>query len=246
MSNSESGKKLGFGRDAGEFLRSFEDASSDKQTARADGGIRIVSLVSSDSGKVKARVLIENEAGSESMEFSLLCEFVTELGLSIGDIDGDTASEIERYAEVTRAYASACSSLAFADSSCRALERKLIQKGFDRDIAEGAISVVLSRGLVDENNIVESRIRIFLGKRWGKARIVAKLREEGFCNSAIKHAVLCLSEVDFVELCKEHLGRKYSAIPSDCREREKMYASLARYGYSSSEIREAMQMLTDE
>jgi SOS response regulatory protein OraA/RecX len=191
-------------------------------------------------------MLVENEAGSESAEFSLLCELVNELGLEIGDIDGDVASEIERYAEVTRAYVSACQSLAFADSSCKALERKLVVKGFDRDIASDAIEIALSRGLVDENNTVESRVRIFLSKRWGKGRIVAKLREEGFGDGAIRHASAILCDVDFVELCAEYLRRKYPIIPSERREREKIYASLARYGYSSGEIREAFKALADE
>ena len=245
MSNSKSQGKRSFGRDAGEFIRLLEKDSKCEQFI-SDSGIHIISLVSNDGGLVKLRVLVENGAGSESVEFSLLDECVNELGLSIGDINGDIMPEIERSAEVTRAYLSACSSLAFADSSCRALERKLIQKGFARDIAEDAVGIVLSRELVNESNIVESRVRIFLQKRWGKMRIVAKLREEGFCDKAISHALNVLRDVDFAELCTEHLRRKYQVIPSDSREREKIYAALMRYGYASGEIRAAFKMLADE
>lgn len=237
-------KKLGFGRDADEFLRSLEKSDC-REKPEADSGIHIVSLVANDSGTVKVRMLVENEAGSENVEFSLLCELARELELSIGDIDGDTASEIERCSEITRAYVSAYSSIAFADSSCRALEWKLVQKGFARDIAEDAVGIVLSRGLIDENNTVESRVRVFLRKKWGRMRIIAKLREEGFGDGALKHAVSVMQNVDFVELCAELIEKKYGEIPSDRRELEKIYAFLARYGYSSSEVRSAIKIICD-
>ena len=234
---------LGFGIDAGEFLRSIGQVDREASAKETDEGIHIVSIVSNDGGLVKVRLLVENEAGSENLEFILLCELVSEMVLSIGDIDGDTASEIERSAEITRAYISACSSLAFADSSCRALVRKLIQKGFDRDIAEDAVGVAMSRGLIDENNTVESRVRIFLGKRWGRGRILAKLFEEGFSEGAINYAREILGEIDFVELCAEHIEKKYREIPGDRLQRQKMCASLMRYGYSQSDIREAMKII---
>lgn len=243
---SDRQNKIGFGRSAEDFIRSLDKSSADEGKLSEYSGMYIKSLASSDGGKAKVRVLIENRSGSEEIEFILLGEFVEELSLEIGEISEDIILDIERYAEVTKAYNSAVASLAFADSSCKALARKLVQKGFDRESAEDAVGVVLSRGLIDEDRIVESRVRVFLGKRWGRGRILAKLREESFCDSTIKHAVEALAEVDFITPCSELLQKKYPILPTDRQEREKIYAAMSRYGYSSSEIREAIQMIADE
>ena len=240
---SDRQNKIGFGRSAEDFIRSLDKSSADEGKLSEYSGMYVKSLASGDGGKAKVRVLIENRSGSEEIEFILLCEFVEELSLEIGEINEELILDIERYAEVTKAYNSAVASLAFADSSCKALARKLVQKGFDRENAEDAVGVVLSRGLIDEDRIVESRVRVFLGKRWGRGRILAKLREEGFCNDAINYAAKTLAEIDFIALCSELLQKKYPILPTDRQGREKIYAAMSRYGYSSSEIREAIAVV---
>ena len=239
-------KKLDFGRDASEFLRSLEQSSGGESIGRSNSGIHITSLSSSDNGRVRVRALIENPSGSEEVEFSLLYELSSRLSLSVGEIEPELMAEIEYCADVTDAYFSACASLSYADGSLAALERKLIAKGFDRDVAADAIAIISERGLIDENEIVGSRIRAFLKKRWGRSRIIAKLREEGFQGSAIKQAQLTLAEVDFISLCAEYIRRKYPVLPDDRAAREKMYAALSRYGYSTSDIREAISLILED
>ncbi len=243
---SDRQNKICFGRSAEDFIGSLDKSSADEGKSSEYSGMYVKSLASGDGGKAKVRVLIENRSGSEEIEFILLGEFVEELSLEIGEISEDIILDIERYAEVTKAYNSAVASLAFADSSCKALARKLAQKGFDRDIAEDAVGIALSRGLVDENRMVESRIRIFLGKRWGRGRILAKLREEGFSDDCLDKVREYLSEIDFEELCAEYIEKKYGKISDDRRELEKMYAALQRYGYSGSEIRSAIKRIGNQ
>ena len=253
MSNSQG--KVGFGRDAEEFLRRLDNIEDDRDgdggACRSDhlvsdSGIHIISMSAVDGERVVVRVLVENEAGSERIEFSLLVGFVEELGLELGEISGEKIAAIEHYAEITKAYFSACSSFAFCEGSLKSLERKLIQKGFDRDSSHEAIDILSSRGLVNEVEIAKSRVYVFLKKKWGKIRILSKLFEEGFPHSVIESVREELDEVDFAELCVEHIRKKYREIPDDRLGRQKMCASLVRYGYSQSDIREAFKLIDQE
>lgn len=211
----------------------------------SDGRIYIISLSSTDGDRVLVRVLIENESGREETEFCLLREFAEKMNLEAGEIDSGEISEIEYFAEVTRAYFSACSSFAFTESSLKALERKLIQKGFDKNIACEAVEYLASRGFIDEAEIAKNRARVFLNKKWGRGRIFSKLNEEGFP----KHAVECvrdeLDKIDFAEICADLIKKKFGELPEDRREREKMYASLIRFGYSGSDIKAAMKIILE-
>lgn len=246
MSNSQAEKKLEFGRDASEFLKSLEKCGAERQNTFKDSGIHIISLVSGEGGRVKVRVLVENRSGSEEIEFSLLCELVEKLELSVGEISGDTLSEIERCAEITEAFFSACASFAFAEGSKKALSRKLLKKGFSKEATLAAIEIVDARGFVNESEIAFSRMRAFLAKRWGRGRIIAKLFEEGFEGSAIDSVNDALDEIDFPSACAAVIERKYGDIPADKRERDKMCASLSRLGYSLAEIRSAIKIFSGQ
>lgn len=233
--------KPSFGRDAEEFLRlvGINENKSDK----GGQGIRITALVPSSDSSVTVRVSVDGTGGSESKEFVLLKELCASLELSVGDIDGAVMPEIEYYADVTRAYFSACASFAYAPSSLRALEKKLVLKGFERDVAQDAIFAVRSRGFVDEADIAFRRAQLMVGKLWGRNRIIAKLREEGFDGDTVTFALRQLSDVDFAENCAALIRKKYRGTPSDASEKNKMLASLSRFGYTGAEIRMAIDII---
>ena len=254
MSNNKG--KLSFGRDINEFLQELspkatapaDDISPDNMFADSSSysekiGIFIIEIESKDNGKVKISVSVRGVAGSEEHKFLLLSRLADKLSLSIGEIDGETLSLIEYYADVTRAFSSACASLDYTEGSLRSFERKLINKGFSRDVTADAVALLAETGFVNEAEIAQGRARVFVRKHWGRMRIFAKLREEGFADNSLDGVREYLSEIDFEELCAEHIEKKYGEIPTDRRELEKMYAALSRYGYSSGEIRAAVAIL---
>ena len=249
MSNSQG--KLGYGRDINAFLQELsqnatalvEDISDNAKSV--ENGIFVESIENRDNGKVRISVSVRNSSGNEGYQFLLLPLFVDELSLSQGAIDGEMLSSVEYFADVTRAFMSACTSFAYAEGSLRSLERKLVLKGFSRDVAADAVQILAKEGYVNECEIAKSRARVFIGKRWGKKRIYAKLREEGFSNDCLDDVKKYLSEVDFVELCAEHIEKKYDEIPVDRGELEKLFAALSRYGYSGSEISLAIKKISN-
>jgi SOS response regulatory protein OraA/RecX len=125
-------------------------------------------------------------------------------------------------------------------SSLKALYRKLIVKGFSKEAGREAIEIVRLRGFVDEEDIALRRAELMVGKLWGRTRILKKLFEEGFPGKVIEHVSESLEDIDFAENCARAIEKKYSFIPKERQERDKMYAALIRLGYSSSDIKRAM------
>ena len=232
--------KPGFGRDASEFLRSIGESC---QREDYTSGIGITAIVPCADRCFEVRIEVNGGGECERYEFLLLAELSERLELSIGAIEGELMPEIEYFSEVTKAYFSACSSFAYAPSSLKGLERKLIQKGLGADVAREAIEFISSRNIVDEADVAVRRLELMVKKLWGRTRITLKLREEGFGAEALVAAEEFLKAVDFATNCALLIEKKFGCVPRDRDEREKMISSLSRYGYSLSEIKKAISLL---
>lgn len=212
-----------------------------------NGYVLIKSITHRGDGTCLVKAETGNESGSEELEFIIICEIFDELGLATGAASCEVLPLLERGSKLTAAYFSACSSFAFSQSSLKAIYRKLVAKGFSKEIAQDAIELVRDREFVDEDEIAVRRAEIMIAKLWGKTRIISKLREEGFPDYSIEEAFEYLSGVDFVSNCILVIEKKYGEIPEERIKREKMYAALSRMGYSSSEIKAAvMRILEDQ
>ncbi len=190
-------------------------------------------------------VEVTNGQERELNEFIILDELFGELDIEQGEDVSDKLCKIDRCSDVTAAFMSACASFAYTQASLRGLYRKLIGKGFSKESSADAIELVRCRGFVDEADIARRRAEIMLSKLWGRGRIIQKLREEGYPNTALAEASAMLENVDFCENCAKVIEKKYAAVPTDRREREKMYASLLRLGYSSADIKDALALVSD-
>ena len=230
-----------FGRDAKAFLVNL-GIKEEKPTAK-EYGINITAIVPLGNEKKTVRVLVANPAGREEFEFSVLNIHAEELLLSIGEIEDEILHELEYYAEVAKAYSSACASFAFTPSSYSALFKKLLTKGFPKDVCEDTMACIKATGFVKEDEIALRRAQIFVGKRWGRMRILMKLREEGFADEALILATEYLDGTDFPTICAEQIRKKYGRIPEDDHGRKLMYASLSRMGFSASDIKSALKLL---
>lgn len=237
--------KVGFGRDINAFLREIgQDAPCEREDPSSGTACsRITAISPSGSEKVTVRVTVANPSGSEKVEFSIMKVHSERLELSIGEIEEEMLPELEYYAEVARAYSSACSSFAFSPSPLRSLLKKLVQKGFERDVATDAIEVLKDSGAINEHEMATRRAQLLSEKPWGRSRILMKLREDGFDDGAISCAMSALDEVDFASNCAELIRKRFGSIPKERQELDKMYASLSRMGFSSSDIRAAMSMV---
>ena len=237
--------KIGFGRDINAFLREHGQDTSCKWEENSVGVecSRITAITPSGSERVTVRVTVANPSGSESVEFLLLKSHSERLELAVGSIEEELLPELEYYAEVSRAHSSACSSYAFSPSPLKSLYKKLVQKGVQRDVAADAVEVLKDSGAINENEMAVRRAQLLSEKPWGRSRILMKLREDGFDDGAISYAMNGLDEVDFASNCADLIRKKFGGVPKDRQELDKMYASLSRLGFSSSDIRAAISLI---
>lgn len=237
--------KVGFGREINAFLRELEwESSGEIEESRREASCsRITAITPSGSERVTVRVTVANASGGESVEFSILKVHSERLELAVGIIEDETLPELEYCSEVARAYSSACSSFAFSPSPLKAIWKKLVQKGVGRDVADEAIEILRDSGAINEGDMAIRRAQQLCEKLWGRNRILAKLREDGFEDGAISEAMVSLDEIDFASNCADLIRKRFGEIPRERRELDKMYASLSRMGFSSSDIRAAMLIL---
>ncbi len=210
-----------------------------------DGYATVKDIRRQGDGTYNVSVEVGNGYGCELMEFVLLDAFFEEVMPDIGETDEETIGLLELLSEATEAYRSACASFAYSPCSHMALRKKLLSKRFSAVASDRAIEVIRDHGFINEGQIALRRAELMAEKLWGKTRIIAKLREELFEDSALEDAAEYLSTVDFSENCARVIEKKYPILPVERKEREKMYAALSRIGFSSSDIREALKTVQE-
>ena len=175
--------------------------------------------------------------------FLLSASVFADLHLTVGECDRDTFDTVSEAAELYRATKKGLSLLGYGTASQKALYRKLVMKGFSKDIAQKAASELSENGFINENSDAVREAERCVVKLWGKKRIVAHLRSKGYSDESIREAIYSLEDngIDFAELCAERLEKTTDSLPCDPKEMQKLVASLMRYGFSGGEIKEAIK-----
>lgn len=210
--------------------------------------ITIVSLSARGEGEVCVSFAITNGTDTQSERLVIAAADVADLRLSVGECNENCFDAVLAASRRHEATNRALSMLSFGRHSPKNLARKLVQKGIDREIAADAVRGLMRRGYLNPRVDAYAEATACVAKGWGRTRITSSLYEKGYAASIVKEALERLADdgVDYAENCAALIRRRFPNRPSDPRERAKMYASLARYGYTSSDIREAQRLLEIE
>ncbi len=159
-----------------------------------------------------------------------------------GEANEGVYDEISRAALVWAAVKKGTYLLSYGACSQKAMRAKLYSKGIDKEIAAEAVERLASMGLIREFEDALREAEKMAARLWGRRRIGAALYEKGYTSEAVTHALYALEdiEIDFTENCRALIESKYSSALGDKDRERKMVAALMRYGYSMSEIKDAM------
>ena len=196
-----------------------------------------------EGAEMLVQLLLENGEHQEQKSLVITTEQYCEFNLTRGPIDEETYEKIEEAAELCRALRSGESLLSYGANSVQALTRKLIGKGYNRDVAAQAAERLEGYGLIDEERDMRREVEKCLRKLWGSKRISAHLWSKGYAQETMHGLEDLLSEIDFAKNCAMLIKKHYGEVPNDADEHRRMIASLSRYGYSIGEIREAIRLL---
>ena len=203
--------------------------------------IKIIRLARAENPTLVTVTVAISADGKSEKRYLLLPEaFVIDEHLAKGEISPEEFDKLEKESKKCRAYLRGANILGYGANSEKKLTEKLQKRGFDREIAAAAAKKLKSDGFIDEENDAANKAFACARKLWGKKRIIAKLYESGYREDAIKAATERLSKVDFTENCKKLIAKKVKVLPTDRKELDKLLAFLIRYGYSLSEIKQAV------
>ena len=196
-----------------------------------------------EGAEMLVQLLLENGEHQEQKSLVITTEQYCEFNLTRGPISEEIYEKIEEAAELCRALRSGESLLSFGANSVQALTRKLVGKGYRREVAAAAAERLAGYGLIDEERDMQREVEKCLRKLWGAKRIQAHLWSRGYAAETMQGFSALLEDVDFVQNCAAMIQKHYGEVPTDADEHRRMIASLSRYGYSIGQIRDAIHML---
>lgn len=198
-----------------------------------------------EGAEMLVQLLLENGEHQEQKSLVITTEQYCEFNLVRGPISEEVYERIEEAAELCRALRSGESLLSYGANSVQALTRKLVGKGYGREVAAMAAERLAGYGLIDEERDMKREVEKCLRKLWGPKRISAHLWSKGYATETMQGLPELFQEVDFLQNCASLIQKHYGEVPSDADEHRRMVASLSRYGYSIGEIREAIRLLKE-
>lgn len=189
----------------------------------------------------------DGDGRTEKREFLIFTEQYLELGIRKGQIiDEEIFDKLEEFSKKCRAIRKGSDLLSYSASSKVRLAHRLRSKGIDKESAENAAEHLEKMGLIDEEADVERQVTSCLKKLWGKKRIYRELCAKGYGSDIVGENISLIDEETLVQNCATLIKKKYRVIPDESNEVKKIIASLVRYGYTFSEIKEAFRMVAEE
>ena len=198
-----------------------------------------------DSVAVCFEMRSDDGAHRESEKFLISSSQLAKLGITKGECDESLYDTVAHESELYEAMRRAMRSLGYGSCSKKALRLKLIRAGYDKEIAAETVERVSDMGLISDSDTACREAERALKKLWGRRRIEAELYKKGYGADSVREALRYVDRVgaDYVANCKKLITKKLRTATPSPDEARKLYAALVRYGYTSSEIREAMDFV---
>lgn len=210
--------------------------------------VSIVSLSARGEGEVAVTFELCEGERAQKETFLISAAMMADWRLTRGESNRDCYDAVSREAQIHRVTKRGLYLLGYGACSKRALCRKLVAKGEGRDVAQEAVERICRDGYLNEFADAEREAERCVSKEWGERRIVDALQTKGFSREAIRSALEHLEDmgVDYVELCAEQIRKRCDELPESPADRQKLFAAMTRYGFSASEIREAITLLREQ
>ncbi len=198
-----------------------------------------------DGAEILVGVVLESGEHREQRNLLLTTEQYCELRPARGEIDEALFEQLEAASDLCHAIRCGENLLSYGANSVQMLAQKLVRHGFRRDVALAAAQRLCEVGLIDEKGDMHREVEKCLRKLWGAKRIQTHLWSRGFDAEVMATLGEILADVDFAENCAALIRKHYATLPQDAAEERRMIASLGRYGYTLSEIRQAMRLISE-
>ncbi|MBZ5487207.1 regulatory protein RecX [Halomonas aquamarina] len=136
--------------------------------------------------------------------------------------------------------------LARREYSRAELAQKLRQKAFESAAIEECLDAVAEQGLQSDARFAESFVRSRILRGQGIIRIKGELRQRGIHQDTMSEALASVEaseDVDWFELARDTLARRFSSPGDTPKERARRERFLAARGFDFEQIRYALSCL---
>lgn len=199
--------------------------------------ILVKSVSESSTPTVRLQVIYTDEDNRiENVVLTFLRELFSVTFKSGDELSEEEYSAMTHAANVTAAIKKGLQLLSFSANSESMLAVKLRRRGIDGNDAREAAAYLGSHGYINEDGDAKREVERCLRKHWGAARIIAHLKSKGFDEQTVSNIEAELENEDFSIHCAKLIAMSYCEIPEEPSEKRKLIASLARHGYTMSEI----------
>ncbi len=135
-----------------------------------------------------------------------------------------------------KAIKSALNIVAYAPCTVKGLCDKLLRKGYTKSEVKCAAEYLISKGYINETELLYRTVRLRAEQGYGRRRIYAYVRQKGFAPQIIDgHFDGACRKIDFVAYCRKRIRSAKTDDP------DRLLASLGRYGYEYPVIKKALQ-----
>lgn len=135
--------------------------------------------------------------------------------------------------------------LARREHGCEELARKLVNKGFDADLAVEVVAELESDGLVADGRFAEAFARSRVNRGQGPRRIELELRDRGI-SEAVIGAALAQVDCDWVAVARAARIKRFGPpSPQDLRSRGQQTRFLSYRGFTGEQIKRALEVADD-
>ena len=162
---------------------------------------------------------------------------MSELHEEISDLLSDKGED--RFASPLEARKKAMDFLARREYGQTELIKKLADKGFERNVAEQAVTQLTSEGLQSDARFAESFVQSRINQGKGPVRIRLDLGQRGISDSTTEIAIEA-AESDWFALAREQRVKKFGdAAPPDFKEKARQMRFLQYRGFEQDHIQSA-------
>jgi len=184
-------------------------------------------------------VILEDES-----EVKSTLAVVSDLRLFTGrELDAEQLAELKSLSMRSIAREKALEYISRRRMSCREMERKMLDKGYDEETAAYCVSWLLQNGFLNDESYAGAIVRHYAAKGYGPGRIRAELSRRGIERELWDRAFEELPE-DTSKIDKFISSRLTD--PEDREQIRKISAALYRRGHSWEDIRRALRRFSAE
>ena len=173
-------------------------------------------------------------------------ETAAEFHLKIGrQTSEDEMNEILKQSNRRKAKEKAYNLLSYKDHSKSSLKSRL-KRDISEEAAEETVEKMQELGLIDDEKYAYNLAKdLFTVKCFAARRVLYELTSKGIDKELAAQAV-AECEIDPSEQIEKLLSRKFRNIPHDEKGKRRIQDSLARFGYSWDDIRNALRGFFEE